>query len=477
MVVALATIPSLVRHLGTDRFGILTIGWAVLGYFSLFDLGLGRALTQLLAERLGREDDRETALLTWTGLFIMLGLGILGGGVGFLSSSILARSVLHIPAGLQTESIAALQLISLSLPAVILTTGLIGILAAVQRFDILNKLRIPQGIFSYFAPYVVVLFRPTLPAVLITLLLGRTLFCVLHLWFAIHVAPQLKCAVGIRLRQLRPLLSFGGWMTVSNVIGPVMTYFDRFLIGIRINTAAVAYYTTPYEIVNRLLVIPASVSAVAFPAVSNSHTRDGNEALEIFSSSAEIITAILFPIMVLLVLFANEGMRLWLGDVFAAHSGRTLQLLAIGMFLNGGAQIAFAVVQGAGRADLTAKFHLLELPLYLGAIWYLLPTMGGVGAALAWLCRALLDMVLLFAAVHHLIRSEQRKLVGARLAQILGFASLLVLCMFIPAEGYWKFVTLLACMVGYSAYGWRVLYRGLRSRPRAPFLRTRSMEP
>ena len=43
MMVALATIPALVRRLGTDRFGILTIGWAVLGYFSLFDLGLGRA--------------------------------------------------------------------------------------------------------------------------------------------------------------------------------------------------------------------------------------------------------------------------------------------------------------------------------------------------------------------------------------------------------------------------------------------------
>ena len=133
--------------------------------------------------------------------------------------------------------------------------------------------------------------------------------------------------------------------------------------------------------------------------------RDGDEALGIFFNSMEIITAILSTIMVLIVLFANDGMRLWLGDGLAAHSARTLQLLAIGMFLNGGAQIAFAVVQGAGRADLTAKFHLLELPLYLGAIWYLLPTIKGVaGAAVAWLFRALLDLVLLFAAAHHLIR-------------------------------------------------------------------------
>ena len=50
MLVALVAIPILVDGLGTARFGILTLAWMVVGYFSLFDLGLGRALTKLTAK-------------------------------------------------------------------------------------------------------------------------------------------------------------------------------------------------------------------------------------------------------------------------------------------------------------------------------------------------------------------------------------------------------------------------------------------
>ena len=52
MLVAIFTIPVLIRVLGTDRFGVLTLAWLLVGYFSLFDLGIGRALTQLVGRKL-----------------------------------------------------------------------------------------------------------------------------------------------------------------------------------------------------------------------------------------------------------------------------------------------------------------------------------------------------------------------------------------------------------------------------------------
>ena len=58
LLVALFAIPLLIKGMGTDRFGVLTLAWAVVGYFSLFDLGLGRALTKLVAEKLGAEIGR-----------------------------------------------------------------------------------------------------------------------------------------------------------------------------------------------------------------------------------------------------------------------------------------------------------------------------------------------------------------------------------------------------------------------------------
>jgi O-antigen/teichoic acid export membrane protein len=53
LLVAFFAIPKLIAGLGMARFGVLTLAWVVIGYFSLFDLGLGRALTKITSDKLG----------------------------------------------------------------------------------------------------------------------------------------------------------------------------------------------------------------------------------------------------------------------------------------------------------------------------------------------------------------------------------------------------------------------------------------
>ena len=81
MLVAVVCIPILIRALGKDRFGVLALAWALIGYASLFDFGLGRALTQVVANKLGQGKNREIAPVVWTSLSLMLLLGILGTAV------------------------------------------------------------------------------------------------------------------------------------------------------------------------------------------------------------------------------------------------------------------------------------------------------------------------------------------------------------------------------------------------------------
>ena len=78
MLVAVFCIPILIQGLGKDRFGVLTLAWALIGYASLFDLGLGRALTQLVARKLGAGEEREIPSLAWMSLVFMTLLGVVG---------------------------------------------------------------------------------------------------------------------------------------------------------------------------------------------------------------------------------------------------------------------------------------------------------------------------------------------------------------------------------------------------------------
>ena len=96
LVVALFAIPYLVQGLGADRFGILTLGWVVAGYFSLFDLGLGRGLTKLVAQQLGAGRRGEAPTLVWTALGVMGGLGMIGAAVAWAGTPLLVHRGLRI---------------------------------------------------------------------------------------------------------------------------------------------------------------------------------------------------------------------------------------------------------------------------------------------------------------------------------------------------------------------------------------------
>src|SRR4029077_16497652 len=104
MLVALGAIPALIRTLGADRFGILTLAWMLIGYCSLFDLGLGRALTKLVSE--GTD---ELPSSVWTALSLMLALGCAGALIFAALSGLMAHTALKIPPALQSETEASLR--------------------------------------------------------------------------------------------------------------------------------------------------------------------------------------------------------------------------------------------------------------------------------------------------------------------------------------------------------------------------------
>jgi O-antigen/teichoic acid export membrane protein len=396
LVVAVITIPLLLAGLGTERFGVLTLAWVVIGYFSLFDFGVSRALTQLVAESLGRGRDDEVAPLVWTALLMMLLLGVVGALVLAGITPWAAHRALGLPAELRAETVPALYLLALGVPAVIGTAGLRGVLEATQRFGVVNAIRVPMGVFTFAGPLLVLPFTTHLAWVVGVLVVGRVLAWVVHLVLCLRLVPGLWTGRALRPALMRRLLGFGGWMTISNVVGPFMVYFDRFLIAAVLSVAAVAYYATPYELVTKLWLIPTSVLGVLFPAFALSHAGDRGRFTELFKGGVLVVWALLFPLVLAVVTFAPEGLTLWLGTEFAEHGTPVLRWLAVGVLINSVGMVPFSALQGAGRPDLTAKLHLVELPLYAALLWWLTVSHGITGAALAWTSRVAFDTLLLF---------------------------------------------------------------------------------
>ena len=79
LLAAALAIPYIIETLGTERFGLLTLIWALIGYFSFFDMGLGQAITKRIAEGIDRDRPEELATTVWTALFMMVVLSVMAG--------------------------------------------------------------------------------------------------------------------------------------------------------------------------------------------------------------------------------------------------------------------------------------------------------------------------------------------------------------------------------------------------------------
>ena len=395
MLGALVSIPILIRALGTDRFGVLTLAWILVGYFSLFDLGLSRALTYFVARKEGAGQQEDLISMIWTALILMCGLGVFGAIVMAGLSPLLVARLLKVPVSIQPETLSSFYLLSLSLPLVIVAAGLKGLLQARHRFDLVNIAGVPIGLLNFVAPLAILPYYHDLFHVIALLVAVRALDVLVHGWLCQRVFSGFLGGRSFHRVHVRELLSYSGWLTASNILGPFSLYIDRFMIGSIISVTAVAFYTVPYEMITKMLIVSGAIGGVSFPAFSSSFVADPARAADIYLRGLKTLFVLTFPAILIVVLFSTELMSAWLGATFALQSVRVLQVLAIGIFIFGMESIPYMLVQGAGRPDITTKLLMFELPFYVGLIWWLTKQYGINGAAIAWLVRVSADTVLL----------------------------------------------------------------------------------
>jgi O-antigen/teichoic acid export membrane protein len=362
----------------------------------------------------------------------------------------LVNSVFNVPESAKAESIVVMRLLAASLPFVILTAGLRGVLEAYQRFPVLNIIRIVLGVTNFLLPLVVLRFTNNLGPMVAALLITRIITTYAHWHFcAEELSLDLRHWAGSS--HIRELLRFGGWMTVSNFVGPLLVYLDRFLLGAFLSMSAVAFYSTPYELITKLWLIPAAIVAVLFPAFSTTLASDRPRSLRLYERGLRYIFLGLFPFVLVAIAFSRFGLQIWLGHDFALQSTSVLQWLATAVFVNSLAQIPFIYIQAAGRPDLTAKFHLVEFPCYIVTLILLVRWHGITGAAIAWFARILLDSALLFY-------TAQRLEARLTLTNTLAFASAMLMFVFavLSSSTIWIACTFtVVILISFIAVAWR----------------------
>jgi len=395
MAVAVVAIPMLIEHLGKERFGALGIIGLLIGYLSVFDMGIGQALAYLVADCRGRGQQDHIPSLFQTAILLVIGIGFLLATGFFFAAGPLVSEFLKVPPELQAEIRLALRCAAFAIPLAILAPCLVSTLEAFQDFRRINLIRIPTSASYFLAPLAVIPFTDTLPPVILAIAVGRifetTAFFLCCLRHIPHPFRHLHFSAALCLRLLR----FGGWMTLSNILLPLMIHGDRFILGAMGTLVLVTYYITPAEVIVRLLVLPRALVTVLFPnlTIRFASQQEGAEAL--LAQCLRLLLGALTFGVALLVCFGPWALGLWLGPEYRGTSGTILRWLSLGVLFLSLAYVPLYMIQASGRPRLPALLHLMELPLYIGLAIFGVTHGGAIGIAMAWALRAAIDLVLM----------------------------------------------------------------------------------
>ena len=371
------------RQLDTESFGLLTLVLAFVGYASVLDGGFARAVVREIAH-LG-PDKLNAEKVLGTGIVVVSGLGLLFGLLLWICAPALVN-VLRVDAALQVEAVSGFRWAAFMILPILVGMVWMAPLEARADFVRLNLMRSGGYLMVFGSAVLAVYWSPTFVAATIGLLIGRIAMALLGLMSS-------RQAMGRYFypfcnNALKRLVRFGGWLTVSSILSPMVYYLDRFVLSAFAGASSVAFYSAPSEATNKMLTLPGSVARALFPMLS---AAQGQEAVRLKNIALMLQFALGFSLVVLVQLLGDEIAGLWLGAAYAKESGEVMKILIFGVLFNALSMISLIELQANGHSNLTALAHLIEVIPLVVLIVVMTSLFGIKGTALAWVAGTLLD--------------------------------------------------------------------------------------
>ena len=391
LVLALSTIPLYLQQVGVERYGALAIIWLILGYFGLFDLGLGRATAYRIAA-LSKAEPQQRADVFITAAMVNIAMGVVGGGLLYLGARYFFAVNFEAPDWLRKETLDALPFVAMAVPIATLTGVASGALQGRERFlDVNIATVIGTSLFQLIPLATAYIYGPTLKWLVLAAVAARLIGFGI---FMLRVNKHLLSGLLPRFDKSEwlGLLKYGGWITVTSIVSPFLVVVDRFIIGSTISAAAVSVYTIPFEIVQRISLLPRAIAMALFPKLAAASDEQGRQ---LAVRATNVIIFLVTPIILVALYAMGPFLKLWVGAEIAREAQPIGVILLLGYWINAFGIIPYSRLQASGRPDLVTKILLVQLPFYVGTMYCAVTQYGLVAAATIFSVRTAIDYVLL----------------------------------------------------------------------------------
>lgn len=327
--IGIPVIGLLARLLGVEQFGLFLIIFSIIGYANILELGMSRTLIREIAIL-----DENNGSVTEFGETIGTALSILMvmGGVALVFLLLFSDSIvafLSVPEKISNDVTLAICLSGMAIPFLFASLVITSIAEGKLKFFHLNVARVVTGSVSVILPLLFVWIENDIVYAVIGLLLSKVI-SLIFLWYFFKSKLNFKIyPIYFSRTKMSQFFNFGGWLTISSIVNPIMVYFDRFIVSNLLGAKIAGYYVAASELIARLSILPLSISRVTFALISRGEKSSGET---IRRKSYFLILFTLLPIVLGIYTLSELLVDVWLGGEYTEVTSDILEVLVIGFF-------------------------------------------------------------------------------------------------------------------------------------------------
>lgn len=387
-------VPFLIQTLGTEGYGLASLVTGIVALTTVVDMGLRGALTRQLAAEQAREDALGFNRAISSALAFYSGLGVAVLAMCYLGAPSMAHWF-KVSGALYSQGVTMIRFYAgFALLIALVRPAYAGVLASVNRYDLLNFLHAGTGILKGVVLIALLNFTDT---GLMGYAFGSLACLVLQLaatvWAAHRVYPHLSIRpTYVHPAAMKALFSLAGYFFVVNLIGVLGVHVDPLILTTMLGPEAIAFYRPAVQLSVMGQTLVLAMSWQLQPLATTYHVTGQKQEMRKLLIRATRYTLLMgIPVTVFLVCFAEPISAVWLGGQEGFDYRITARLLALAAFAElftyaGGGQwptmvgmkkVGFAV---ALNLPLAAVRVLVSIYLVgytrLGITGILVPTVG-----------------------------------------------------------------------------------------------------
>ncbi len=360
--VALATVPWLIRGLGLEGFGIITLITSIVGYFGIIDINLSAGAIKYLAEHQATGDQRRFAQTFWFGLLFHAALGLVGALLLVSFADVILDRCFTVSPDLRADAQMALQLAAAGFALSQLLGYLLAVPQALQRYDLSARGEAAFGILVNVVSAVVACSGGGIAGVV----LARVAVSAANvLWLGWQLS-RLQSKLQVPLTPALPtrevcvaLMRFSGHSYLSRLAAMLHQHADKLIIAALAGPVALAFYTVPVQLAGRILGLTYRLASVIYPRASELAATGRQAQLQsVYLDATRWLTFLNFAALAMIALAGAAFLERWVGAEFVAAGYPVLLLVTLALLADALTTLPSLVNDALGHPQVSGRFAL-----------------------------------------------------------------------------------------------------------------------